>query len=240
MCGDRVNCHVLRSRFCRAVVVLSSVDNASRRKRNPHVFKKTKNEFAPLCAYGQYILHPARPGVGWRAPRAGMADVGALAEIKADNKRKQPDGMGSVADFIEILNATVGKHFRCCICLRSVVASFLSSPVEHNAHNSRLRHGQHSLSSASVLIVIALHQWPAGMLDLGTCTLYLCCFRSGIEGSTSAHSRQCLAVLALMLFKFALLDTNDTRSLRYLQLLREAAVVQRCCSSITCSVRRFQ
>lgn len=54
-----------------------------------------------------------------------MTDVDTLAGPKADNKpRKEPDGMGSVADFIETLNATVGKHFKCCICLRSGVVLF--------------------------------------------------------------------------------------------------------------------
>lgn len=51
-----------------------------------------------------------------------MTDVDALAGPKADNKPGvEPVDIGSVADFIEILNATVGKHFKCCICLRSVV-----------------------------------------------------------------------------------------------------------------------
>lgn len=52
--------------------------------------------------------------------------VYAQAGPKSDNKtREGSEGMGSVADFIETLNATVGKHFKCCICLRSVVVASL-------------------------------------------------------------------------------------------------------------------
>lgn len=50
-----------------------------------------------------------------------MADVDALAgpEVKRKQKEK-PEDIGTVSDFIEVINATVGKHFKCCICFRSV------------------------------------------------------------------------------------------------------------------------
>lgn len=36
---------------------------------------------------------------------------------KRKGKTDSPD-VGSVADFMELVNSTVGKHFRCCICFR--------------------------------------------------------------------------------------------------------------------------
>ncbi len=52
-----------------------------------------------------------------------MADVDALSGPKVEKKAKKELGdadIGSVADFMELINATVGKHFKCCICFRSV------------------------------------------------------------------------------------------------------------------------
>lgn len=50
-----------------------------------------------------------------------MDDMDALAWPHTKGKRKKKtEDIGTVADFIEILNATVGKHLKCCICLRSV------------------------------------------------------------------------------------------------------------------------
>ncbi|CAM9512008.1 unnamed protein product [Pylaiella littoralis] len=60
-----------------------------------------------------------------------MTDVGALAGSKAGDKPiKRLDSMGSVTDFIEILNATVGKHFKCCICL-SILGDPVMLPCNH-------------------------------------------------------------------------------------------------------------
>lgn len=50
-----------------------------------------------------------------------MADVDAIAGPKAKGRPKEePKDIGTVADFIELINTTVGKHFKCCICFRSV------------------------------------------------------------------------------------------------------------------------
>lgn len=50
-----------------------------------------------------------------------MADVDAVAGPKAKRKpEEEPEDIGTVADFIELVNTTVGKHFKCCICFRSV------------------------------------------------------------------------------------------------------------------------
>lgn len=34
--------------------------------------------------------------------------------------KEKPADVGSVADFVDLVNRTVGKHFKCCICFRSV------------------------------------------------------------------------------------------------------------------------
>ncbi|CAM9679084.1 unnamed protein product, partial [Ectocarpus sp. 6 AP-2014] len=54
-----------------------------------------------------------------------MADVDGLAGPGAGKiARQAPESIGSVADFIEIVKETAGKHFKCCICF-----SILEDPV---------------------------------------------------------------------------------------------------------------
>ncbi|CAM9854017.1 unnamed protein product [Scytosiphon promiscuus] len=54
-----------------------------------------------------------------------MTDSDALAWPHTKGKgRKRYDDIGTISDFIEIMNATVGKHLKCCICL-----SILEDPV---------------------------------------------------------------------------------------------------------------
>lgn len=60
-----------------------------------------------------------------------MADVDGLAGPGAGKSARQaPEVIGSVADFIEIVNETAGKHFKCCICFRSV-GSFASHTLAY-------------------------------------------------------------------------------------------------------------
>jgi len=52
-----------------------------------------------------------------------MAEVDGLLGPKVEKEVEKGPGdvdIGSVADFMELINATVGKHFKCCICFRSV------------------------------------------------------------------------------------------------------------------------
>eukprot|EP00903_Cladosiphon_okamuranus_P010353 g9796.t1 len=56
-----------------------------------------------------------------------MDDVDPVAEPKAKGKRQEeeePEDIGAVSDFIELINTTVGRHFKCCICF-----SILEDPV---------------------------------------------------------------------------------------------------------------
>ena len=62
-----------------------------------------------------------------------MVDVDGLSGRGAEKQaKKEPEDVdiGSVADFMELINATVGKHFKCCICFRSVrpVSAFARLP----------------------------------------------------------------------------------------------------------------
>lgn len=51
-----------------------------------------------------------------------MGDADTVAEPKVKGKLKEePEDIGTVSDFIELINTTVGKHFKCCICFRSVL-----------------------------------------------------------------------------------------------------------------------
>lgn len=59
-----------------------------------------------------------------------MDDVDAVAGPKAKGKpEEETEDIGTVADFIELINTTVGKHFKCCICFRSVFCVLRLSPL---------------------------------------------------------------------------------------------------------------
>lgn len=71
-----------------------------------------------------------------------MDDVDAVARPKAKGKpEEETEDIGTVADFIELINTTVGKHFKCCICFRSVFCVCLPSA--------------HALSGVALA-----HPWP--------------------------------------------------------------------------------
>ncbi|CAN0335838.1 unnamed protein product, partial [Ectocarpus fasciculatus] len=54
-----------------------------------------------------------------------MAEVDGLAGPGAGKSARQaPESIGSVADFMETVKETAGKHFKCCICF-----SILEDPV---------------------------------------------------------------------------------------------------------------
>lgn len=59
-----------------------------------------------------------------------MDTTDAFAGTKAKGKaEEEPEDIGTVADFIELINTTVGKHFKCCICFRSVCVCLLPRHV---------------------------------------------------------------------------------------------------------------
>lgn len=65
-----------------------------------------------------------------------MADVDGLAGPGAGKiARQAPESIGSVADFIEIVKETAGKHFKCCICFRSVGSFASHTPDTHLPHH---------------------------------------------------------------------------------------------------------
>lgn len=52
-----------------------------------------------------------------------------------DTPEEEARDIGTVADFVELINTTVGKHFKCCICFRSV---FFLELVPHTLSLSAL------------------------------------------------------------------------------------------------------
>lgn len=80
----------------------------------------------------EYII-----GLWWVCPVLVSDPMEALERTtgKMVGSVSTADNLGSLSDFVQFVNETVGKHFKCCICLRYALTlqSTISDSRKHSA-----------------------------------------------------------------------------------------------------------